>query len=306
MDHHISEARMPDSARCRPCGNGTSQEVLVSDELGTARKYVFLVGCPRSGTTWLQLLLWQHPEISSCMETHLFKYISPVVDTWEHYKGDRVGLQYVLSEEEFIDLLRSVALRVLHKIGDGAVIVEKTSEHVWWANLILRLIPQAWFIHIIRDPRAVTSSLISAGRSWGSHWASTSAAENATCWVDAVSAGRKIRRMTDRYLEVRYEDLLADGVTNLQRVFDWLELECEPGLCERAIETCTLDRLKARAVQAPWPLEVQPDGFYRKGNVEGWREELPGSTVQLIESIAGDLMRELGYAPATAAKELSL
>ena len=300
MDGHVSEARMPGSVRSRPCGNGASPEALVSDELGFARQYVFLVGCPRSGTTWLQLLLWQHREISSCMETHLFKYISPVVETWKHYKGDRVGLQYLLSEEEFVRLLRSITLHVLNKIGNSAVIVEKTSEHVWWAKLILRLIPEGRFIHMIRDPRAVTSSLISAGRSWGSHWASTSAAENARCWVDAVSAGREIRAMTDRYLEVRYEDLLVDGVTNLKRVFDWLELECEPGFCERALETCALDRLKAKAVQAPWPRDVQPDGFYRKGNADSWREDLPRSTIELIESIAGDLMRQLGYAPAAS------
>jgi hypothetical protein len=115
-------------------------------------KYVFLVGCPRSGTTWLQLLLWQHPEVSSCMETHLLKHLSPTVDKWNHYRNDRVGLQSILSDDGFIAFLRSITLFVPRKIGSSSVILEKTPDHVWSADLILQVLPEAWFIHLIRDP----------------------------------------------------------------------------------------------------------------------------------------------------------
>jgi hypothetical protein len=263
-------------------------------------KYVFMVGCPRSGTTWLQLLLLQHPEVSSCMETHLFKYLAPMVEKWNHYRHDRVGLQSVLSDEEFKELLRDVAMNVLHRIGTGRVILEKTPDHVWFADLILRLIPEAWFIHLIRDPRSVASSLTSAGRSWGSHWASPDVADNARCWVAAVSAGRQISQMTSRYLELRYEEFLGDGVAHLDGVFQWLELQSDADLCRRAIDACTLDKLKARAVPAPWPAHIQPEGFYRKGSACSWREDLPKADIDLVEEVAGPLMKELGYRLSSA------
>jgi hypothetical protein len=241
------------------------------------------------------------------METHLFKYLNPAVDRWNRYKHDRVGLQSILSEDDFLALLRMSAMSVLDRIGNGSVVLEKTTDHVWSADLILRIIPDAWFIHLVRDPRAVTSSLMSAGRSWGSHWASPGAAGNARYWVAAVSAGREIGKMTPNYLELRYEDLLSDGTASLGRTFRWLELNAEPSFCEQAIETCTLDKLRSKAVKAPWPDEAQPDGFYRKGHADSWRDDLSRSDVRLIEYIAGDLMQELGYEPATSqTKPLSM
>jgi hypothetical protein len=261
------------------------------------RRYVFLVGCPRSGTTWLQILLSQHPLVSSRKETNLFVYLGPLVETWDRHKTNvqGVGLQTVLSDDDFVHLVKSFAEYVLDRIGDGRVILEKTPDHVRLAALILRIIPEAWFIHLVRDPRAVTSSLISAGGSWGSHWASTSAARNARRWVKAVAAGREIRQMTTRYLEVRYEDLLSDGIECLSHIFGWLELEAEPNFCKEAIEACTIDKFRSGATKAPWPLETDPEGFYRKGAAGSWREDLSNSDIRVIEYVAGDLMKEFGY-----------
>lgn len=262
---------------------------------GEEARYLFLVGCPRSGTTWLQLLLWQHPEVSSSMETHLFKYLAPMVATWDHYRNDRVGLQSVLSDKDFNELLKIITLHLLNKIGRRGIVLEKTPDHVFFADLILRVMPDAFFLHLIRDPRAVTSSLVRAGASWGSHWASTSVAKNATWWVKAVSAGMEIGTKTTRYLEIRYEDLQAEGVLQLGRIFHWLGLESDPTFCKRAIATCTIERLRAKAVEAPWPLGIQPSGFYRKGEVDAWPKELSRSDTRTIEYIAGDLMKRFGY-----------
>jgi len=41
---------------------------------------------------------------------------------------------------------------------------------------------------------------------------------------------------------------------------------------------------------------VAPGGFFRKRQVAGWREELSRGEIRAIEHVAGDLMRELGYA----------
>lgn len=44
---------------------------------------VFLVGSPRSGTTWVQRLLASHPQIQTGQESHLFAaYIGPQLRAW--------------------------------------------------------------------------------------------------------------------------------------------------------------------------------------------------------------------------------
>jgi hypothetical protein len=54
-------------ARWQPPGGGYQGHNLV-----------FLIGCPRSGTTWLQRLLASHPQVRTVQETFLFpRYISP-------------------------------------------------------------------------------------------------------------------------------------------------------------------------------------------------------------------------------------
>jgi hypothetical protein len=68
------------------------------------RRYVFVVGSPRSGTTWLQLLLAQHPAVATHQETHLFhNYLGPLERA---YRGGRDTAQ-----------LRDVGI---HNVVDGS------------------------------------------------------------------------------------------------------------------------------------------------------------------------------------------
>src|SRR5438094_2346752 len=141
------------------------------------RKLLLVGGCPRSGTTWLQLLLAQHPGVATCTETYVFVYMNHLhrrwVDERNHTFGPRsVGLSQLLSDEEFYGLCRDFAAGVIAKVGrlrpDTQVVLEKTPDNILRWELILKLFPDAYFLHVIRDPRSVASSLLAAGRSrWG-------------------------------------------------------------------------------------------------------------------------------------------
>lgn len=177
-------------------------------------KHVFLVGCPRSGTTWLQILLAQHSQVATARETHLFNgYLHQLDRCWKTFKShpDRVGLDTLLTEEEYYGLCSLFAQGVMKKIAasnpGATVVLEKTPSHVRFAPLILKMVPDAYFVHIVRDPRSVVSSLCAASRSWGGKWASRSVLSNARLWCSDVTRGREIARLTDRFREVRYEDL---------------------------------------------------------------------------------------------------
>jgi len=267
------------------------------------RRYIFLLGAPRSGTTWLQIMLSNHPAVSTCQETHLFSgYLSGLERSWRKHAGDQrgVGLQAALSRARFIGLQRDFALSVLDSIGDTPVILEKTPAHITVLDQLQEVLPEARFIHIIRDPRAVAASLAAAGRDWGRSWASTSALHNARRWRANVSEGLALRRKAPgRCYELRYEDLLADTAGHLAELFAWMDLDNGGALAREVAEESRINKLQKGDSQAAWDLSKEPEGFFRKGRADSWKEELSRSDIAVVEAIAGPLMEELAYARMT-------
>lgn len=268
-----------------------------------------MVGCPRSGTSWLQVLLSQHPKVATTPETHLFSaYLKHLGEAWERHKSlkRRIGMIELLSDDDFYQMCGAFAGRVFQKIAEtnpGAeVVLEKTPDHVHYAPLILRLLPEAWFLHIIRDPRSVVSSLVAAAQSWGAGWWSSSIVDNALQWSSDVKLGRQIATLTPRYYEVRYEDLLGDaGPKTLQGIFAWLELPADLAFCQSALKACSIDQMRqeGKDIRDYKTLKSYQPGFVRKGQPDAWKQELSQTQIAIIEYLVGDLMRECGYLPST-------
>lgn len=69
---------------------------------------------------------------------------------------------------------------------------------------------------------------------------------------------------------------------------------------EKSLKKFSIQKLRNGAVKGtPWDLSTEPSDFFRKGEAEGWRSELRPQQIALIEFMAGELMRKLGYPPAT-------
>ena len=147
-------------------------------------KKIFVVGCPRSGTTLIQTILGSHDNIYTCKETHFFQRIRRV--------GKSKVLDYlVLSQNRILEwyelfsthneLLKEYNLNRV-KTPRSAVVfldqfmtseanaraksawVEKTPSHLFYVPWIKRYIPSAQIVHIIRDGRDVVASLVDAAR----------------------------------------------------------------------------------------------------------------------------------------------
>ncbi|MFQ5678541.1 MAG: sulfotransferase [Gemmatimonadota bacterium] len=280
-------------------------------------KHVFVVGAPRSGTTWVQLLLAQHPDVATSQETHLFeRYLMHLERTWLREKtvqtGRAIGLRPLLSDQEFYALCRAFAAEVLRKAAGNRTsaryVVEKTPGHVLSGEFILKLLPEAHIIHVVRDPRAAASSLRRAGRTWGRRWAPSGVIEAARVWLAHVEAGCALAAWTDRYTEIRYEELHRHGERVLHDLFCELGLEAGAEFCREALEACDIERLRRRdsLPESPWSLSREPEGFYGPGRAEGWREELKRREVRLIEYIGRPAMTRLGYAPVTGQRRKPL
>jgi len=152
----------------------------------------FIVGCPRSGTTLLQSMLMSHSHIHSFPETHFFARGFGGRRRWLLHETLRGGyLWYLivswkvtqarLSWREAIDTpiawpkkrMTQTFLRTLDGMAEreGADLwIEKTPRHIDFIEVIREHVPHPFFIHIVRDGRAVVASLHQLSHSNPEKW----------------------------------------------------------------------------------------------------------------------------------------
>jgi len=97
-------------------------------------------------------------------------------------------------------------------------------------ELIADLFPGSRFIHIIRDGRDVVSSLMRKRSGEGKPWVSFEQAHHT--WERHTRLGRDFGHSLppNRYIELRYEDLVADDLAVAGRLFGFLGLEVDPAV----------------------------------------------------------------------------
>jgi hypothetical protein len=272
-------------------------------------KPVFIVGCPRSGSTWTTFLLSHHPQVATFQHAKVFDYLIGMQRWWRNKTSfsfivnpsgtatadsgddDTLRLKQVLPEEALYPLLRPVVDGILGAVASArpgaSVVVDKTPENGLLAEFILKVVPDAHFLHIVRDPRAVFCSHRSASRSWAKWEFPTHPVDGGRYWRKDVEAAMRIPQLTDQYLQVRYEDLKDRGPQELARIFDWLDVPADAALCEHAINASSKDKVRGT--------KELPSGFVRKTPKGGWRDELSPAHARIIEYLTGDLMEQLGY-----------
>ena len=290
-----------------------SSETAVDAESGAGYRPrpLFLVGSPRSGTTWVQLLLHQSPHVATAPETQIFAYyLDHFRKQWElEHRGPAsrhqggAGLHRLLSQDEFDRLCAEVAWFVLERIRaarpEARVVVEKSPRHALIANWIVSIVPESWILHVVRDPRDACASVMEAGQTWAAGWAPTNPIDAARFWRAHVEGARAVADVAERYLEVRYEALRTDPDGGLRLIFDWLDLPHDAAFRERALKACGLERLRSESTNdLPVPGGESPSGFFGSGSVGGWRDRLSDRQARVIEHLCRDLMEEAGYSAA--------
>lgn len=271
-------------------------------DLLAGKKLVFLVGSGRSGTTWLELLLGRSTSVAHVFETHWFsRYMRSCFEAWQSDRNTSsiAGIHHILSDQEFYALVRQqfaiILARAAEKKPSATVLLEKSPAHALHWREILKAFPDAYFIHLIRDPRGVVASMLAASRGWGAQWAPRSIAGACEMWREHVESALEIPTATSRYFEVRYRELIECGPETLKRIFDWLNVEVDVEECRRFIDDCSLDHLKSGTDREEELLERLPTDFFREGRRHAWETELSRREIALVEKLTEPLMTRLGY-----------
>jgi hypothetical protein len=289
----------------------------------------FIVGVGRSGTTLLRLMLDAHPAMAIPPETH---FVPALIETFERPRvSPELALEAIVSyprsgwpdsgveKEEMLKRLRSLrrlnspdAVRsfyALYAARHGKTrFGDKTPRYVTRLNRIGRALPEAHFIHVIRDGRDVALSmnrrLVELRDSQP-----VPVRRLAKRWRRRVLNARANELVSDRYIEVRYEDLVADTEETLRRVCVFLALEYDPVMLRyhetAAVRMEEMNRVRERAGRQTLSGEERMKAHAltstppQTGRLAVWKTEMSAKDQKEFEEAAGDLLIELGYETAS-------
>jgi hypothetical protein len=274
--------------------------------------YVFIIGCPRSGTTLLRRMVDAHPEIAITPETHwIAKWferrngVSPeglvapeLVPSLLAYKRfPRMGLdpadvRGLIDDDAPLPYTRFVtALFDLYGKQQGkAVVGDKTPSYVRRIPTLHALWPGARFVHLIRDGRDVALSTLAreksklrAFRTWHEHPLATVA----VWWDSRVRLGREDGSAIGPglYHEIRYESLVASPAEECARLCDFLRIPYEDAML-RFHEGRERHDPGLNAKKAWRPVTA---------GLRDWRSQMPAKDVERFEAAAGSTLSGLEY-----------
>ncbi|HZJ26328.1 MAG TPA: sulfotransferase [Acidimicrobiia bacterium] len=271
--------------------------------------FLFVVGCNRSGTTLLRTMLDAHPELAVPPEAYFTVRIlrrhpsSPgagvdsMLDrltaeleadgSYRNWALPRDALRATLAArppESTADVLRSVYATYGATRGKARV-ADKTPRNVAHIDLIARSFPEARFLHLVRDGRDVVPSVIE-------HLVGPDRfLPTVEYWRERVLAGRRSggQLPADRYLEIRYEDLVSDPAAAVTRIGEFAQLE-HP---ERMLDYTE----RSESVLATVWDERRHQGITRPPTpgIRDWRTAMRPHDVDRFEALAGDALDAFGY-----------
>lgn len=285
----------------------------------------FIVGAPRSGTTLLRLMLDAHPALAIPPETYFIpraakqyrqvrkqkgsaeareSFYEAVVGhkRWPDFHMDADAFRRRLDEEAPDNL--GDAVRVFYRLYSEKAGKpqwgDKTPFYVREMALIQRVLPEARFIHIVRDGRAVALSIKDL-------WFGPETIEDAAdFWTARISEARKQAPQLRHYMEVRYEDIVRDREPHLRRICEFLDLPWD----ERVLNYH--EHVDERIAAELPPEEIAPDGRVVSTEerlaimervsrppdptrIDRWKTDMPEDERGRFEAVAGSLLREFGY-----------
>jgi hypothetical protein len=275
------------------------------------RPWPFVVGCGRSGTTLLGAMIDAHPGYTM---VHEGRFLIPLLQhsrAWRTRGGgfdvhsivrSLYHLPHRLSRLSDMgvtlpDLLRHLP-RHAAEASDAARLVfgaiaelrgfdhyaEKTPGYVHSMQLIADELPEARFVHIVRDGRDVGTAMLNnpmgptGFKSTALHWR-----------YRVTAASRFAQRSPHRCYEVRYEDLVVDTESVLKGICEFLEMDFHPQMLRFHERGAVLDQMVgSQQHHASLKQPVRP-------GLRDWRRDLSPLQQDEFASLAGDTLKAYGY-----------
>ena len=268
---------------------------------------VWIFGSGRSGSTWLRSMMsemechrvWEEPMVGRLFGDFYARAQEGNLLSTDFIMGDPIRRGWIQSIRNFV----LDGARLSHpQLGPDDYLIAKEPNGSVGAPLLMQALPESRMILLVRDPRdAVASSLDGAkGESWLHEWRGGDSPDGENLADDrpdrfvrrrATSYRRHMTKAREAYEAhrgrktlVRYEDLRADTLGTMLRVYHELGIPADEGDLARAVDRHSWERLPEG--------EKGAGRFYRKGVPGGWREDLTKKQVRIVEEVTEPLLRQ--------------
>ncbi len=257
---------------------------------------VVVGGCGRSGTTLLRVMLDSHGSLCCGPESELFLpepvHLDVLCERFDIPPKALAGIyRRAASRCEFVDAFFAEYAR---RVGKPRW-AEKSPRNVHRIEFVFRAFPEARFLHMIRDGRDVACSLRTHPRHnvVDGELVPTNIcrpiAECAERWVVALRAAEPWRD-DPRYMEVRYEDLLADPRATLEEVCRFIGEPWD----ERMLEYHEVDSGSRDVTK--FPQNPEATEAIRTRSLQRWQRDFSEADKRVFKDVAGEMLIRTGYA----------
>jgi aryl sulfotransferase len=161
-------------------------------------------------------------------------------------------------------------------------------------------------VYIVRDPRAVAVS-------WAHHagvsleksveqlatdvrpntWNQPRPHDMLSTWSNHVRSWTSQKDIPVHV--VTYESMVRDPATQLTGIAQFLEIDHTPAQIDRAVEECSFANLATREIFEGFVEAIGDRAFFRRGEIDSWREELPTELAERVVQDHSEVMKEFGY-----------
>jgi len=254
-----------------------------------------IIGCARSGTSILGELLSSHPDVRYIFEAH---------NIWE-IAGPGENNSHRLTQGHATPcVIKSVRKWFLSQQGSARLLVEKNPRNILRVPYIKKIFPEAKIIHIVRDGRDVTCSLLPGigGTAWWHlkppTWERLISEEPisrcAQVWNETIQIALEDLDSVPHLL-LKYEDLISFPEKAASNLFAYLGLKNHVAVMEycKNIQNSTQDSYQAQH-QSFW---YRDDHTARIGR---WKENLTPEQKVIVENILSKSLARLGYSDRAA------
>jgi hypothetical protein len=264
---------------------------------------LIVLGVGRSGTTLLRVMLDRNSQLAIPYETFFVPQLAhrhgrrPKLDEFLEDLGRlRTLYDWGITAEDVRPRLRE---GMTTSAAIGAIFEtyadrqgkprwgDKTPLYMQQLPLLERLFPDAIWVHLVRDGRDAALSFLELPEGFtGKTWAQPrTVPQFAARWRTEVLAARRLgRHARSRYLELRYEDLVAEPERELRQVSEHASLPWEPEMLDhtRVSDAANMPEHRNLA-QPPTP------------GLRDWRSQMSREDSLAFEQVAGDVLRSADY-----------
>ncbi len=204
---------------------------------------VFVVGMPRSGTTLVEQILASHPAIFGAGEQAIMQNLVNQAGGFPAIARHLTSENEVVLGNHYLDAIRPLA-------GNHRRLVDKMPSNFLFAGLINRILPEARIIHVQRDP--VDTCLSCYTKLFMREQLFSYDQGELACFYRNYERLMEHWRSVlpaDRFIEVRYEDIVADIEPQARRLTDFCGLDWSPACIDfhqtsRTIRTASLNQVR--------------------------------------------------------------